>query len=54
MVILLGYFTFCIKSIVYIPHVIFYLLSKNRTLIDEDCRVNVIHRHRNLTDIQPR
>lgn len=47
MVQLFRYFIFCIKSIVYIPHVIFYLLSKNRTLIDEDCRVNVIHRHRN-------
>lgn len=47
MVQLFEIFIFYIKSIVYIPHVIFYLLSKNRTLIDEDCRVNVIHRHRN-------
>lgn len=51
MVQLFRNFIFCIKSIVYIPHVIFYLLSKNSTLIDEDCRVNVIHRHRNYIGV---
>lgn len=39
----LGHF---LKSIIYIPHIVCYLLSSNRALIDEDCRVNILHRHR--------
>lgn len=35
-----------LKSIFYIPHIVLYLLSPNKDLIKEDCKVNMIHRHR--------
>lgn len=44
----LGHF---FKSLIYIPHVVAYFLSKNRALIEEDCKVNVIHRHRSYNGL---
>lgn len=45
------YLFHCVKSLIYIPHVITYLLSPNKALIDEDCKVNVIHRHRHYVGL---
>ena len=47
----LRVFGHLIKSIIYIPHIIAYLCSDKKSLIDEDCRVNMIHRHRSYNGL---
>lgn len=43
---LFRYIGYLISSLIYIPHILCYLTSSSKHLIDEDCRVNIIHRHR--------
>lgn len=48
---ILRYITHFIKSLMYLPHLICYCTSNNKSLIDEDCYVNIIHRHRRYNGI---
>lgn len=45
------YLGYMIQSLIYIPHVVAYYLSSNKSLIDEDCKVNMIHRWREFNGL---